>query len=243
VDLTPRGVDSPAEPPPGDDHTEQTPAFDDTDEHPVVPPTATGDGDDVISTGKKRRHRKPRSAGRQALEWILLIASALAIALLIKAYLFQAFYIPSDSMLPTLQKDDRVLVNKLSYKMHDVNRQDIIVFEAPKDANGNSVAQDGIKDLVKRVIGLPGDQVEIFDGKVHVNGDVLEEDYLPVTTQTDGGPCNGTTEITVPANSVFVMGDNRNASNDSRCFGPISQDDIVGRVFVRIWPLSRVGFM
>jgi signal peptidase I len=243
VDLTPRGVDSPAEPSPGDDRTEPTPAFDDTDENPVVPPPQSSVGEDLVAGGKKRRHRKPRSAGRQALEWILLIGSALAIALLIKAYLFQAFYIPSDSMLPTLQKDDRVLVNKLSYKMHDVHRQDIVVFEAPTDENGNSVAQDGIKDLVKRVIGLPGDHLEIFDGKVHVNGDTLDEGYLPATTITDGGPCNGTTEITVPANSIFVMGDNRNASNDSRCFGPIPEDDIVGRVFVRIWPLSRVGFL
>ncbi|MGQ0824379.1 MAG: signal peptidase I [Actinomycetota bacterium] len=240
MDITPRGVGSPLSPsaphsPPPDDLTQPVPlpAFADTDEHVALtlPPT-----EDVVA-GRNPRHRK-RGNTRQVVEWLILIASALAIALLIKAFLFQAFYIPSDSMVPTLQKNDRVLVNKLSYKMHDVHRGDIVVFKAPRDENGNSVAQDGIKDLVKRVVGLPGDQLEARDGVVYVNGVALEEGYLPVGTRTEELPLQ-----TVPPNSIFVMGDNRGGSHDSRRFGPISEDDIVGRVLVRIWPLSRVGFM
>jgi signal peptidase I len=173
---------------------------------------------------------------RQVIEWMLLIAAALALALLIKAFLFQAFYIPSESMVPTLNKNDRVLVNKLSYKLHDVHRGDIVVFTAPEGE------EDGVKDLVKRVIGLPGDNIAFRDGVVYVNGSQLEEDYLPdgtITSQT----CNVAAEVTVPANSYWVMGDNRQASKDSRCFGAIPEGDIVGRVFFKMWPLSDLGFL
>jgi signal peptidase I len=172
---------------------------------------------------------------RQLVEWLLLIVAALALALLIKAFLFQAFYIPSESMLPTLEKNDRVLVNKLSYKLHDVNRGDVVVFEAPEGENG-------VKDLVKRVIGLPGEEVAFREGIVHIDGQPLDEGYLAegtITSQT----CNVPAQVTVPPNSVWVMGDNRQASKDSRCFGPIPEGDIVGRVFFKMWPLGDIGFM
>lgn len=186
-------------------------------------------------TGSRRRAEpKPSRRGtRQLLEWLLLVAAALGIALLIKAFLFQAFYIPSESMVPTLLKNDRVLVNKLSYRLHDVHRGDIVVFEAPEGQE-----QGDVKDLVKRVIGLPGEQIESKDGRVYVDGRPLEEGYLPPGTVSEGLP-----PTRVPADSVFVMGDNRSQSRDSRVFGPIPQDDIVGRVFVRIWPPSRIAFM
>jgi signal peptidase I len=174
--------------------------------------------------------------GRQIIELLVLVAAALALALLVQTFLVKAFYIPSESMVPTLNKNDRVLVNKLSYKLHDVNRGDIVVFKAPEGE------ESGVKDLVKRVVGLPGDNLAFRDGAVYVNGELLEEDYLPegtVTSQT----CNVATEVTVPGNSYWMMGDNRQASKDSRCFGAIPEGDIVGRVFFKMWPLSDLGFM
>jgi signal peptidase I len=194
---------------------------------------------DIIEDAPVPRIRKKRSGAKTAVEWVLLIGSALVIALLIKAFLFQAFYIPSDSMVPTLQTDDRVLVNKLSYRLHDVNRGDIVVFKAPPGADPK------VKDLVKRVIGLPGETVEHRDGRVYVDGQVLKESYLPRGTRTDcaqfkadcfpSGP--------IPEDHYWVMGDNRGFSKDSRAFGTIEKDDIVGRVFVRIWPLNRIDLL
>jgi signal peptidase I len=189
---------------------------------------------DVLPHEERRRQNRRRSGLRSAIEWAVLIGAALLIAIVIKTFLFQAFWIPSESMVPTLRQDDRVLVNKLSYRLHDVNRGDIVVFEAPEGANSD------IKDLVKRVVGLPGDTISFRNGHVRVNGRRLDEPYLPEGTVTE--PKNGVTSIDVPAGSIFVMGDNRGASKDSREFGPIDEDDIVGRVFVRIWPPSRIGF-
>jgi signal peptidase I len=180
--------------------------------------------------------QRKRSGTRQTIEWVLLIVGALAVALLIKAFLFQAFYIPSESMVPTLNKNDRVLVNKLSYKLHDVHRGDIVVFTAPPGEDSS------IKDLVKRVIGLPGDKVAFRDGTVYVNDKPLDEDYLPegvVTTPI----CGVEPEVTVPPDNYWVMGDNRTASSDSRCFGPIPEGHIVGRAFFKMWPLTDLGFL
>jgi len=136
-------------------------------------------------------------------------------------------------MVPTLKVGDRVLVNKLSYKFHDVHRGDIVVFDAPPAAQAGN-----IKDLVKRVIGLPGETLEARDGKVYVNGRLLEEPYLPKGTPTTNLP-----PTKVPAGSVFVMGDNRTASKDSRIFGAVKESSIVGRVFLRIWPPGSIGSM
>jgi signal peptidase I len=188
-----------------------------------------------------------RKAGwRVALEWVVLIAAALLIAFVIKSFLFQAFYIPSASMEPTLNVGDRVLVNKLSYDLHDVNRGDIVVFEAPPLARSGD-----IEDLVKRVIGLPGDTVTYDSGHVLINGRRLKEPYLPEGTSTGalsqpvppgcGAPPDNQPGCVVPKDHVFVLGDNRGASKDARVFGPIGESSIVGRVFVRIWPLDNLG--
>ena len=182
------------------------------------------------------RRRRPKSNWAVGLEWTVLVVSALLIALLIKTFLFQAFYIPSDSMVPTLKTHDRVIVNKLSYKLHPVHRGDIIVFKAPPGVDPS------VKDLVKRVIGLPGETIEGRpDGHVYVNGKQLNEPYLP--KGQGGGP--DFKPITVPPNSYWVMGDNRPNSNDSRFFPDhfIKKKDIVGRVFLRIWPLDRLGIL
>lgn len=170
------------------------------------------------------------STTRTIIEWVAVIGGALAVALVIQAFLVQAFYIPSSSMEPTLGVGDRVLVNKLSYDVHDVNRGDLVVFERPDGAEGE------IKDLIKRVIGLPGESVEIRDGAVVIDGRVLDEPYL-----ADDEVLAEFAPTEVPDDTVFVMGDNRDDSRDSRVFGPISTDSIVGRAFVRVWPLTDLG--
>jgi signal peptidase I len=185
-----------------------------------------------------------RKTLKTAIEWALLIGGALVIALVVKAFFFQAFYIPSDSMVPTLKTDDRVIVNKLSYHLHAVHRGDIVVFKTPKGADGNPI-DPTIKDLVKRVIGLPGETVGERDGQILINGKVLKESYLPARTVSNcasfAPQCFPTGRL--PANQYWVMGDNRPNSRDSRYFGPIPKSEIVGRVFVRVWPLNRLGLL
>lgn len=175
---------------------------------------------------------KRHGIGRVAFEWFGLVVLALVIAILIKTFLFQAFYIPSESMLPTLKVHDRVLVNKLSYKLHPVHRGDIVVFKAPPNAD------PGINDLVKRVVGLPFETVAGHNNHVYINNKMLPEKYLPAGTQISTfGP------VSIPKNSYWVMGDNRTNSKDSRSFGVIAKSRIVGRVFLRIWPLNRLSIM
>jgi len=177
---------------------------------------------------------------RSAVEWVAVIVGALVVALVVKTFLFQAFYIPSGSMEPTLEKGDRVLVNKLSYDLHDVNRGDVIVFELDPD----EVGTDGIKDLIKRVIGLPGDVIETRDGVVYINDEPLDEPYLAegtVTGSTSDGQNPSIERQTVPEGHVYVLGDNRSNSADSRYRGPIPIDSIVGRAFVLFWPPGDVG--
>jgi signal peptidase I len=183
---------------------------------------------------------------RLAIEWTVLIVAALVIAFLIKTFLFQAFYIPSESMVPTLKVGDRVLVNKLSYDLHDVHRGDIVVFKAPPRAEAGN-----IKDLVKRVVGLPGDVVEARDDSgdvcnteshegichVYVNDRRLDEPYVHGQTTLN------MPRIKVPAGHYFMMGDNRTASRDSRYFGTVAKSALIGRVFVRIWPPKSVGLL
>lgn len=167
---------------------------------------------------------------RSAVEWAVAIGLAIFAALIIKTFLLQAFVIPSGSMLPTLQDRDRVLVSKQTYRFVDIERGDVVVFDNP-DWQPNEPEQ-----LIKRVIGLPGDSVEVRDGNVIVNGKVQIEDYLDPDTITDNEP-----RTIVPDDAVFVMGDNRRNSKDSRVVGPIALDDFTGHAFIRIWPPSRIG--
>jgi signal peptidase I len=177
-----------------------------------------------------------RRAARSILEWVVVIGGALLVALVVRSTLAQAFWIPSPSMEPTLQKGDRVLVNKVSYRLHDVNRGDIIVFERPESAVG-AHPESEIKDLIKRVIGLPGDTIESrADGAVYINDRKLTEPYLPAGTRTTGLELQE-----IPEGHVFVMGDNRANSADSREFGPVDEDLIIGRAFLRIYPLGDIG--
>jgi signal peptidase I len=213
----------------------------------AVPVAVTAETDRATRPPPEQSPQPTKSGRRAAIEWALLIGGALLVAFLVKTFLFQAFYIPSASMEPTLQVGDRVLVNKLSYKLHDVNRGDIVVFEAPDTERAG-----GIEDLVKRVVGLPGETVEERDGKVYVDGRPLDEPYLADGTQTAFAnappgcappPPDIENVCVVPARAVFVLGDNRNQSKDGRVFGPIDESDIVGRVFVRMWPVDDLGWL
>jgi signal peptidase I len=180
---------------------------------------------------------QPRRRWRRTiLEWLGVIGGGIAIALLVEAFLIQAFWIPSPSMEPTLGVGDRVLVNKLSYNFHDVNRGDVVVFERPPGASNGENGE--IKDLIKRVIAIGGDTIEARDGNVYVNGKQIEENYLEPGTPTDNLPLT-----TIPDGRVFVMGDNRTNSEDSRIFGPIDEDDIVGRAFIRVLPITDIGWL
>jgi signal peptidase I len=193
------------------------------------------DDDDLLP--KPPEPEKARSRVRTTIEWLLVIGGALLVALLVRTFFIQAFWIPSDSMEPTLHKGDRVLVNKLSYKLHDVHRGDVIVFKRPEAAKSAN-PDDDIEDLIKRVIGLPGDTIETVDGVIYINDEPLPEPYLPDGTRSDSPPVE---RQVVPDGHLFMMGDNRGNSQDSRYFGPIDEDLIVGRAFVRIYPLGDIG--
>jgi signal peptidase I len=181
----------------------------------------------------------------------VLIILAFVIALLIKTFLIQAFYIPSGSMENTLMPGDRVLVQKVSYYFHDPHRGDIIVFEDPHPGAGQNrgliggffhwllqglgVQRPANEDFVKRVIGLPGDTVWAKGGHVYVNGQRLVEPYLTQSTADFA-------RVTVPPNSYFVLGDNRGNSKDSRFgLGFVPRDKIIGKAWLIIWPPARDG--
>jgi len=180
-------------------------------------------------------HRS-RRLGRMALEWVAVIGCGVLVALTAQAFLVQAFWIPSPSMTPTLEVGDRVLVNKLSYRTHDVHRGDVVVFERPPAASHGGEGE--IKDLIKRVVAVGGDTLEGRDGQVFVNGERIEEPYL-----VDGTPTDNLPHQEIPAGFVFVMGDNRTNSEDSRVFGPIDEGAIVGRAFVKVLPVSDLGWL
>lgn len=219
----------------------------------TTPPAAAATATDTAGTqraagARRGRPAKPKRPGHVAAEWAILVVAALVIALVVKAYVFQAFYIPSESMVPTLRVGDRVLVNKLSYQLHDPHRGDIVVFKAPRGAETAD-----IKDLVKRIVGMPGDTLETRTGHVFINSKELREPYLAITAKsvmstvppgcalTAAGDARAVCHI--PRDGYFVMGDNRAFSKDSRVFGPIKRSAIVGRVFVRIWPITHLGFL
>jgi signal peptidase I len=203
------------------------------------------------SAGEDEQEHEERSFLREVPILVLL---ALAVAIFIKTFLVQAFFIPSSSMERTLMPGDRVLVNKLAYRFGDLHRGDVVVFENPNEAQlpdrnaigallhwlgqGLGFQQPENEDLIKRVIGLPGDTVEIRDHTVRVNDKPITEPYLTqaaIDSMGDYGP------VTVPDGELFVMGDNRGNSSDSRVIGFVPEHNVVGRAFVIIWPPGDAG--
>ncbi len=180
-----------------------------------------------------------------------LLLAALIVAVVIKTFVIQPFYIPSGSMIPTLEVDDRVMVSKVNDVFGEIHRGDILVFQNPyrvdeeesvPEAVVRSVLEAlGIRtsaydDLVKRVVALGGETIEIRDNQVFIDGVALDEPYLqPGSMMPDFGP------QAIPEGDLFMMGDNRNSSSDGRVFGPIPVDDVIGEAVIRIWPMDRLG--
>jgi signal peptidase I len=188
--------------------------------------TPDGEGPGGQAEGPSRT-RRVSAQTRNAIEWVVVIVGAIVITVLLRTFAFQTFYIPSESMVPTLQVGDRIVVNKLA---DDYHLGDIVVFERPDTWR----AEHDV--LIKRVIGMPGQTIEIRENTVYIDGQQLVEPYLPDgATMADYGP------FTVPADEIFVMGDNRSFSSDSRDNGPVPLDNVVGRAALRIWPLGDFG--
>jgi signal peptidase I len=183
--------------------------------------------------------------GAQILrEWVTVLVVALEIAITVRTLILQQFYISGPSMESTMYQDNRVLVNKLSYRLHDIHRGDVVVFDRVT-VDGEIVQHD---DLIKRVIALAGETVSIKDCKVFIDGELLEESYLndydlAESELEDRCRVPVMEDLVVPKNQLFVMGDNRPQSFDSRMFGPIEQSLVVGRAFVIIWPFSAAKFL
>jgi signal peptidase I len=183
--------------------------------------------------------------------WWLEAAKTVGLSLLlafgIRSYVAEARYIPSGSMEPTLQVNDRLIIEKISYYFHKPQRGDIVVFNPT-----NTLRSQGFKDaFIKRVIGVPGDRVALEQGKVYVNGHQLSEAYVansdPTSVETcaqgtqEGTPAFLAQPETIPEGKFLVLGDNRSNSYDGRCWGLVSKDDIVGRASFRFWPIDRTG--
>jgi signal peptidase I len=206
------------------------------DDPPTGPPAEPG-----LPVGDRAPTEPPPRSSRWLREGIVVVVVAVLVAVLLRTFVVQTFYIPSGSMEPTLQIGDRILVDKLSYDLHGVHRGDIVVFGRPPAENCGGPE---VNDLVKRVVGLPGDVLTLSGGYVYVDGRRLDETWLPSSEQgiTTAGPAGTSYDLAhayrVPANDYFVMGDNRTDSCDSRYWGPIRRSLIVGKVSLRVWPVT-----
>lgn len=171
------------------------------------------------------------------VEVLKTLALSAVLAVGVRQFVAEARYIPSESMLPTLKVDDRLMIEKLTYRFREPKRGEIIVFTPPQEAILCNPEQSlPIKDAyIKRIIGLPGEKIEIRDSRVYVNGKMLEEDY------TNGAPLYQQEVIQVPPDAYFVLGDNRNNSCDSHIWGFVPAHNIIGRAAVRFMPLDRIG--
>lgn len=233
------------------------------DDRPTVP-TPSEDGQATGTVERADEPEKKESEGKEDRGGIAgffrelpgLIIIAFALALLIKTFLIQAFYIPSQSMVPTLKVGDRVLVNKLVYDFGEIQRGDVIVFENPHlqepDRNvfesvwdwlteGLGFSADPQKDFIKRAVGLPGETIEVKNGRVFIDGVRIPEPYLTPRARRDRSSFPPTV---IKPEHVFVMGDNRPNSQDSRSsLGQIPLDKVVGKAFVLLWPPSRIEWL
>lgn len=171
--------------------------------------------------------KKESSLGSEIKDWVISIAIAVVLALFIRHFVVELYLVDGPSMRPTLQNQERLVVNKFIYNLHDPERGDILVFQYPKDPS---------RDFIKRVIAIPGDTIEIKDGHIYVNGELKNEPYILSTTRGDYPLA------TVPEGHIFVMGDNRNNSEDSRFadVGMVPFDLIKGKAILIFWPLDKL---
>jgi signal peptidase I len=201
---------------------------------------------------------KQKSAGSSLVELVVIVAVALGLALGIQAFLVKPYRIPSESMVPTLQINQRVLVNRIGNNFKDPEVGDVMVFHPPTGATGGTGPACGAEvsenelcprptgeqadvNFIKRVVAGPGDRLRVRDGRAIVNGRPLDEPY----TQPCGGGsgCDYPGEITIPEGHWFMMGDNRGASDDSRFWGPVPRDWFIGDAFATYWPPSKIGLL
>jgi signal peptidase I len=192
-----------------------------------VDPMQSGDHTEELMPPPKKRKMNP------LLEWFIVVAVAITSALLVRAYVVQQFAVEGESMMSTLQDGDRVLVNRLSYRLHDPRRGDVVVLKRFAGAREE-------RDLIKRVVALPGEEVEVRACAVFIDGRPLQEPYLDPAIQARDGCGSDFAKSVVPEGTVFVLGDHRGRSSDSRSLdiGPVSHDVLIGRAFVIIWPVS-----
>ena len=190
--------------------------------------------DTTVRAERAPRGRRKKSGGG-LLEFLLILVVAFALVFgFVRPFVVEAFYIPSGSMIPTLEIGDRVLVNKFIYRFEEPERGDVIVFESVEPN------PDGSRDdLIKRVVAVGGDEVAVRDGELSINGEPQNEPY--VNGEFPDASFFGPTVI--PEGRIFAMGDNRSNSRDSRFFGPVPVENIEGEAFIVFWPLSRIGLL
>ena len=196
---------------------------------------------------------KEKSAGGSLVELVTIVAVALGLALGIQAFLVKPFRIPSESMVPTLDIGQRVLVDRVTYRFSKPGRGDIVVFKPPKGADDNVCGVRHSSDtacprptsgrsstnFIKRVVAVGGDRLKVLDGRVFINGRRQKEPFIRPNSQC--GICNLPREITIPKGYYFMMGDNRGESADSREWGPIPEKWMIGKAFATYWPPGRIG--
>jgi len=199
--------------------------------------------------------KKPQSTAGSLLELVLIVAVALGLALGIQKFLVKPYRIPSESMVPTLKIGQRVLVNRIGHSFAKPSVGDVVVFHPPQGAEATrcgvshprqqvcpeSVPRRDDVNFIKRVVAGPGDRLKVLDGRVYRNGKLAEEPFIKPCDP--GGGCNFPREITIPAGQYFMMGDNRGSSDDSRFWGPIPNDWIIGGAFATYWPPGRIGLL
>lgn len=178
--------------------------------------------------GKENTINQPK--GDESLgSWLRRLVIYIIIALLLRFFVFNITLVDGKSMYPTLDDGDRLITEKLSLNWRKVKRGDILVIHAPDKVNQN---------YIKRVVGIAGDHIELIDGKVYLNGEVLKENYI---VDNPTFPYRGISSWDIQEGQVFVMGDNRGASNDSRSFGPIDEKEVMGVSIFRLFPFSKFG--
>lgn len=165
---------------------------------------------------------------KEGQEWLKALVIALILVIVVRTFFISSYVVDGPSMLPTLENGDKLIVNKIGYKVGDFKRFDVIVFHANEH-----------EDYVKRIIGLPGDTVECQRDQLYINGDLIEEPYLE-DEKSLGKQVTGDFKVTVPEGKLFVLGDNREDSKDSRYFGFIDSEQVVGKVSLRYWPLNEI---
>jgi signal peptidase I len=187
----------------------------------------------TVATQDKEKAAHESQFWHRTRENLQIIAIALVLALVIRAFVAEPRYIPSDSMLPTLEVGDRLVVEKISYRFRTPARGEIIVFDPPQQLQIQGYDKD--QAFIKRVIGTPGQTIQIQKGKVYLNGTPLEEKYIAEP------PAYDMEAVLVPEDKLFVMGDNRNNSNDSHVWGFLPKQNVIGHACFRFWPLSRIS--